>query len=468
MIGTSDGEQFDTQFEHAVAQHGAPKPLGPPQTQRDPMGSVPEPSFKERYGFNPEDNIPYLDYVDPKGKFDDSPTDTSKVDKTVDEILGHQSELETKGAIHPDRFLEDLGINMPKSDLGFRPGDVQGDRLDRNPDYGAQQQRQFHPDSIRKDINLAPNVKSVLSQPHVAEAIANPKIDRTHDVPYEAGASAKPDDFTTHIDKSIPSSVTISGKTFDPAIPANIHEQVEREVMTNLIKKGMSNEKAYEIAHHEYAEPAEDAWYQAHGIDVGEVNKQWAKWDKGTEQETAKDKDFPKDLYKKPYAHNKVEGMKHEPSGVNQVWAMNDKFTPLNPMTPQYSNPGGHAKGNTPESIYSAAIKHQDGSIHMGDNHGEAYRNSQKETGVRPIYTENGQGFITSTGRYVSRHEAVPIAEAAGQVVPTSKLDKLGRKTREEFGLTSEDVEMGPSPTHDEHGFLTSHGRKYYDEDSSK
>lgn len=170
-------------------------------------------------------------------------------------------------------------------------------------------------------LGLSSEVKGVLSLPHIQEAIANPKIDRSHDVPYEAGASSKPNDFTTHIDKSIPTSVSISGKTFDPAVPANIHEQVEREVMNNLIKKGMTNQKAYEIAHHEFAEPAEDAWYKAHGIDINEVNKQWAKWDKGTEQEKATDKSFPPDLYKKPYPHNEVEGVKHEPSGVASEWA---------------------------------------------------------------------------------------------------------------------------------------------------
>lgn len=178
------------------------------------------------------------------------------------------------------------------------------------------------------NVELNPELQKVLSQPHVAGAIANPKIDRSHDVPYEAGASAKPDDFTTHIDKHIPTQVSVSGKTFDPAIPANIHEQVEREVMQNLIKKGMTNEKAYEIAHHEYAEPAEDAWYKHNGIDVAEVNKWWAKQDKITEKETSKDSNFPPDLYKKPYPHNEVEGVKHEPSGVAAEWVASSRFNP--------------------------------------------------------------------------------------------------------------------------------------------
>lgn len=41
------------------------------------------------------------------------------------------------------------------------------------------------------------------------------------------------------------------------------------------------------------------------------------------------------------------------------------------------------------------------------------------------------QGFITSTGRYVTREEAVPIARAAGQLI---------RKTSPEDKLFSEDL----------------------------
>ncbi len=164
----------------------------------------------------------------------------------------------------------------------------------------------------------SPNLRKVLLSPKIQEAITNPRIDRSHDVPYEAGASAKPDDMTTHVDRRIPSSVSIDGKTFDPAIPANIHEQVEREVMERLIKQGYTDNKAYEIAHHEYAEPAEDMWYKHHGINIDKVNEWWSKQDKITEHENPKDP--PPDLYKKPYPHNKVEGVKHEPTGVYAEW----------------------------------------------------------------------------------------------------------------------------------------------------
>ncbi|HXC03773.1 MAG TPA: hypothetical protein VNZ86_03425, partial [Bacteroidia bacterium] len=151
------------------------------------------------------------------------------------------------------------------------------------------------------------SLQKFLSHPEVSDNLNNLKVDRTHDVPYEAGPSKTGS--TLYLDKSIPHEAHVSGVSFDPAVPASIHEFTERHVMNQLTKKGMTDEKAYEIAHHEFAEPAEDAWYRAHGIDVPEVNKLWAKWDKGTEQEKADDKDFPKDLYTKPYAHNKVEGV---------------------------------------------------------------------------------------------------------------------------------------------------------------
>lgn len=286
-----------------------------------------------------------------------------------------------------------------------------------------------------KSSDLDPRILSVLSQPHLVAALANPKIDRTHEVPYVAGASSKPDDFTTHIDKSVPATATVSGKTFDTSIPLNIHEQLEREVMQNLKKRGMSDNKAYEIAHHEFAEPAEDAWYRSQGIDVNEVNKFW----KGIDTKTEKDKgDFPPNLYKAPYPHDKVEGVKHEPSNVNQEWTMAANIDAHKPITPE---PGGGRipGGGAVESIYSPAVLHE-GSVHMGGEHGEAYRNAYKATGVRPIFKDENQGYVTSKGRFVSRHEAIPIAEEAKQVIPTKDLTSMERKSREEFGLSSHEL----------------------------
>jgi strawberry notch-like protein/NTP hydrolase family protein/inorganic pyrophosphatase-like protein/ADP-ribosyltransferase-like protein len=279
-----------------------------------------------------------------------------------------------------------------------------------------------------------PLVDALLAEPEVAAAIANPKINDKNDVPYMAGAS-NGDDRTTNYDKRLPRTATVSGVTFDPAIPANVHETVEKAAMERLIAQrkkiglpfprteakqygqadmplrrqivdayakagggefnraidltvlrkfllGLSREavdaelkrmhidqdlganlhhndnharltdadresainafgdakhklwisrdprgtdisdkemeRIYEIAHHEYAEPAEDAWYRARGIDIAEVNKWWAAQDQITEHEDAKDP--PANLYRKPYPHQIVEGVKHEESGVAAEW----------------------------------------------------------------------------------------------------------------------------------------------------
>lgn len=137
-------------------------------------------------------------------------------------------------------------------------------------------------------------------------------IDRTHEVPYVAGASK--DGFVTHIDKSVPKVVVMSGKSFDPATPLAIHEQVEKAVMDDLIyKKGMSEDKAYQIAHHEYAQVAEDNWYRKNGINVEDMDKFWTKINNQTERDK---KNFPPNLYTKPYPHDVVKGEKHTPSDI--------------------------------------------------------------------------------------------------------------------------------------------------------
>lgn len=261
-IGTSDGEHFDDAFHQAVSQY----------TPNDRVHDA----FQD---------VKHAPYVDPKDVWGAS----------------RMAEQPTEG-----------------SQLSSRPQSSTYEYLKR------QEKDMEVPRQGDSEITPSPNLRKVLNDPKIQEAISNPKIDRTHDVPYEAGASNKADDYTTHIDRRIPSSVNIEGadgvsvKTFDPAIPANIHEQVERAVMEHLIKHGIKDEKAYEIAHHEYAEPAEDMWYRQQGISIDKVNDWWSKQDKITEHESPKDP--PPDLYTKPYPHNKVEGMKHEPKGIFAEW----------------------------------------------------------------------------------------------------------------------------------------------------
>lgn len=288
-IGTSDGEHFDDRFSQEISDLRSVRPMLPGNTYSDPHSNV------EDRRFNPP-----------------------------------EYDLEK----HTGQDFQAMGEGYNKSDVQF-----EGKNTFRSPSNARATDMYLHQDLSRQekdplaqqaginDIKINPNLKNVLNSPVVVKALDDGQIDRSHEVPYIAGASKGNDDHTTHVDKDVPSSVTISGKTFDPAIPLHIHEQVEKQVMQKLISDGHSNEKAYEIAHHEYAEPAEDLWYKTHGIDVDEMNKFWNKIDYKTEKDKG---DYPPDLYSKPYPHDQVKGIRHEPLGKESPdveWKTN---TPVN------------------------------------------------------------------------------------------------------------------------------------------
>jgi hypothetical protein len=78
------------------------------------------------------------------------------------------------------------------------------------------------------------------------------------------------------------------------------------------------------------------------------------------------------------------------------------------------------------EKIAGAAFKYGD-EVFQGMNHGDAYEAAVKKLGFDPFAAGTGSagantaerrglnGFLTSTGRFVSREEALRIAEAANQ-----------------------------------------------------
>ena len=135
-------------------------------------------------------------------------------------------------------------------------------------------------------------------------------VDRSYQVPYISGMSN--DNSTVYIDKSVPKEATVSYKTFDPAVPLAIHEKTEKVMMDHLIKdEKMPADKAYEIAHHGFAQPAEDNWYRQNDINIPEVNQFWDSIDRHTEREI-KPTDTPPDLYIKPYPHGQITGTGHD------------------------------------------------------------------------------------------------------------------------------------------------------------
>src|SRR4029077_11516568 len=167
----------------------------------------------------------------------------------------------------PQRVQQDV-VHAAAADIiagrPVRAGEMLTEAAKQDPRIGESLKGRAAPAG---DDNLVltgrPQVDAVLQDPKIAQAIRNPNIERKHTVPYEAGASAAPDDMQTHLDEHLPPEATVSGVTFDPGIPANIHEQVEKEVMERLIAQFRAQHgrepndaeigKIYEIAHHEFA-----------------------------------------------------------------------------------------------------------------------------------------------------------------------------------------------------------------------
>jgi hypothetical protein len=157
-----------------------------------------------------------------------------------------------------------------------------------------------------------PEVDLVLNSPVTKAVIDNPVVDRSHDVPYMAGASDPINNPTVFVDRHVPKEQTIGGITFDPADPWVVHENVEQHTMDILIKAGMDDETAYKVAHFNFAEPAEQAWYRAHGIDQVAAEKEQMTWLPKIQGENTGG-DVPASLYQKPYPHDHVPNIDHEP-----------------------------------------------------------------------------------------------------------------------------------------------------------
>ena len=161
-----------------------------------------------------------------------------------------------------------------------------------------------------------PEVDAVLNSPVTKAVIDNPVVDRQHDVPYMAGGSTPMEDPTVYIDRHVPKEQTApraSGTgtvTFDPADPWIVHENVEQHTMELLKKGGMEDAEAYRVAHFEYAEKAEQAWYRAHDIDQAAAEREQMSWLPRIQHENPENP--PPNLYKAPYPHDSVAGAKHE------------------------------------------------------------------------------------------------------------------------------------------------------------
>lgn len=67
------------------------------------------------------------------------------------------------------------------------------------------------------------------------------------------------------------------------------------------------------------------------------------------------------------------------------------------------------------EIIKHAAVMADNGWIFIGQNHADCF-NKLLNIGLQPYHSANGQGFVTSIGRFVSRDKAGVIAFKAKQI----------------------------------------------------
>ena len=155
------------------------------------------------------------------------------------------------------------------------------------------------------------HIDKILRSEPTKQVIDSPVVDREHTVPYTAGGSVPLDDPTFFIDHRFPQSFTIDGTTFDPADPFAVHENIEQHTMELLTKGGMDAQTAYKVAHFEFAEKAEGAWYAAHGIDQAKAEAAYAPY--MAEIQKSADANPPPNLYKRPYPHDDPSAAQQEP-----------------------------------------------------------------------------------------------------------------------------------------------------------
>jgi hypothetical protein len=255
-------------------------------------------------------------------------------------------------------------------------------------------------------------------------------IDRTHHVPLVASALTDSDGqmYGMAIDHRIPAKPEYEKHLWK-------HEAYENDYMNDLVKTGMSSQDAYHKAH-DWSTARESAAVTAEFGEKGleDYKQHW--------RDASAIAAEPTDRERHPDAHTTKHGL--DESELGQKYAMNEKRPILTPdPTTTYhgggTNPLHGGGGKLPESIYSPAVKMgESGKVHMGDHHGEAFRNAVKEEGKPKYYSEDYEGFMTSKGRFVDRKEALKIAREAKQI-------EEGRDYEGKKELLSEDLIDSPA-----------------------
>ncbi len=229
-------------------------------------------------------------------------------------------------------------------------------------------------------------LNALLARPDIAQAINSAPVNRANEVPYVAGAS-QGNDPTINIDNRVPPTAKLpSGKMFPTVEPMVIHETVEKAAMDQMIAdfrqqhsrepQGQELHSIYEAAHHEYAEPAEDAYYRQRGIDPAEANAWWAQQDKITEK--ADPAKAPPNLYTKPYPHDQVKGSRAKDTVSQEVAAEAEQPTQTPAQVAAGVVPG--AKG---KAVVAKAKKSKD--ITLSDAGADTAFDKLKGIGKEPV-----------------------------------------------------------------------------------
>lgn len=281
-----------------------------------------------------------------------------------------------------------------------------------------------------------PGMKPYPEQPgnpmHDREALPI-NIDREHHVPLVASALTddKGEMYGMAIDHRIPPKPEYEKHLIN-------HEAYENDYMNDLVKNGMSSQDAYHKAH-DWSTARESAAVTAEFGEKGleDYKQHW--------RDAASIAAEPTDRPRHPDAHTTKHGLDESELGKSFKMAANaDRGDPTKKPELSQMSGGGFAPKAPPESIHSAAIRTKDGEVHIGVNHSEAYMNALEAGKLKPSDSlhDEDQGFMTNTGRFVSRHEALDIADKAKQIPSIDHTDKYTQKYWKSLGLISEDLKQ--------------------------
>jgi hypothetical protein len=150
--------------------------------------------------------------------------------------------------------------------------------------------------SIKDKAALQAAIMPIVSKEIAKEEAHPPLVDRSHHVPYLAGAGKDERTNTVFIDKGLPKQFkTSSGRVFDAAKYLHVHEHIEQQLMDN----GLSYDQAHDIA-----EKSEHMAVAKDGIDPKEYEALLRPWIKNAKRDSGRkghNQKVPVALEPRPY-----------------------------------------------------------------------------------------------------------------------------------------------------------------------